>query len=858
VDSRGLRQAFLDFFTERGHTPVPSAPLVSPDPTVMFTIAGMVPFKSYFLAEEPAPWPRAASVQRCLRTVDIELVGTTARHLTFFEMLGNFSFGDYFKAEAIRYAWEFLTERLGIDPSRLWSSVHESDEDAYRIWTEEIGLEPARVQPMGDDNFWSMGEVGPCGPSSEIYFDRGQAHGPGGGPARSPGDRYVEIWNLVFMQFNRQADRSLVELPSKNIDTGAGLERILPIVEGVDDVFDTDVLAPLVQRAESLCSRRLSEGGEAEAGLKVMADHARAMAFLVADGVFPSNDGRGYVLRRLVRRAVLRASQLGADGEVTPALVRAVVDTMGPSYPELAAARDTVAEVVAREERSFLATLRHGSALLEEALEGGERRVPGELAFRLHDTYGFPIELTREIAQAAGAEVDVEGFEALMAGQRQRARQASRPAEGEEGAQAYRQLLERHGPTEFVGYEQTSARARVVAVRRAADGRHELFLDRTPFYAEGGGQVGDTGTITTPTGRALVEDTTSPLPGVIRHLARLEGEVSAGQPAEAVVDRQRRDAIRRNHTGTHLLHWALREVLGSHVKQQGSLVAPDRLRFDFSHFAPVSPEELRQIERLVNEKVISDEPVRTHRVPRQEADRMGAIAFFGDKYGEVVRVVEAGSGSVELCGGTHVSALGMIGPFQVVSEGSIGANTRRIEAVTGEAALERIWSLEDTLERAAGLARSEPAELPRALERMLARQRQLEQELKAARGGQAQAQAAGLAARADSSGLVVERVDGLDQAGLRDLAVQVRAQPGVKAVVLAGSPDGRRVALVAAVPKGSELIAADLLRPAAQAVGGGVGRGADLAVSGGPDVGGIERALEAVRRRLAPADGASR
>ena len=655
-----LRAAFTRYFTERGHASVPSASLIPHDPSVLFTIAGMVPFKPFFVGDEVPPWPRATSVQKCFRTVDIDVVGSTLRHCTFFEMLGNFSFGDYFKDEAIPFAWELVTEVLGIDGDRLWITVHETDDQAEQIWIDAVGVPADRVQRLGEDNFWKMGDTGPCGPSSEIFFDKGVAYGADGGPAFGGPERFVEIWNLVFMQYNRTVDGVLEPLPRPSIDTGAGLERILPVLQGVDSIFATDLFVPMIERAQILTGHTYGEDEHADVGLRILADHGRAMAMLVADGVLPANEGRGYVLRRIIRRAVRRARQLGVDEPFTPQLVDSAVAILGAAYPTLAEQHHLIADVVAREEEGFLRTLATGSTILEEELAGGAQSVSGDLAFRLHDTYGFPVELTVEIAEEAGVQVDIEAFEAAMDRQRTLARAAARAGRTAAGEQAYRSVLDTEGQTVFVGQRPDgySAPARVVAVLEDEDPEHagqaEIFLDRTPFYAEGGGQVGDTGTIVTETGTALVYDTVSALPGLTSHRARVTGELFAGQDALATIDGVRRDALRRNHTGTHLLHAALRTVLGDHVRQQGSLVAPDRLRFDFSHHGSVAPEELATVAALANADVLTDADVIVEETTRAQAEAMGALAFFGDKYGERVRVVRAGPHSIELCGGTHV------------------------------------------------------------------------------------------------------------------------------------------------------------------------------------------------------------
>jgi len=870
MQAERLRRAFTEFFVERGHTALAPATLVPNDPTVLFTIAGMVQFKPYFLGEAPAPHLRATTIQPCLRTTDIEIVGTTERHCTFFEMLGNFSFGDYFKDQAIPWAYEFVTEVLGFELDRLWVTVHESDDEAAEIWPSTTPIPAERVQRLGEDNFWQMGDVGPCGPCSEIFLERRPELGAGAGPANDPSDRYIEFWNLVFMQSERWADGTMTPLPKRNIDTGAGLDRLLVILQGVPNVQAIDAVAPIVWTAERLTGRRLSEAGAVETGLRVIGDHSRAFTFLVADGVFPSNEGRGYVLRRLIRRAVLRANQLGSRDLVVPDLIDSVVATMGGAYPKLVSDAERIKKVAVHEEEAFLRTLRQGTALLETELEKGAATIPGDVAFRLHDTYGFPYELTVEISEERGVGVEAEGFEAAMAAQRERARQGSKAADvtPEAVAEAWRTLRVTHGATEFLGYSETIADVQIVAVLPSAmpadfanvDGECspegsqllEVFLDRTPFYAEGGGQVGDTGEITTPTGRLRVIDTTAVVEGLTRHLGYLiDGVIETGE-ATAVVDAERRDAIRRNHTGTHLLHWALREVLGDHVRQQGSLVAADRLRFDFSHFGPVTPAEIARIEDLVNAEVLGDSPVSTDISSREEAEAGGAIAFFGEKYGDRVRVVHAGHASVELCGGTHVAALGMIGPMRVVSERSIGSNTRRIEAMTGTATLSMMRAADQALSETAELLQATPSEVPVAAERLLSRQRALEDELRGLRTAQLGVDAAMLAEEAaGNGGIVVARRDGLDANALRDLALSVRDRPGVRAVGLAGLAGQDRVALVVASQADSGVDARTVAAEAAKAVGGGGGGSPELATAGGKLAAGIPEALDRLRALLA-------
>jgi alanyl-tRNA synthetase len=860
MDANRLRRAFTDFFAARAHVAVPSAGLIPHDPRApLFTNAGMNQFIPYFLGEEVPPYRRATTVQKCARIRgkhdDIEVVGRTTRHLTFFEMLGNFSFGDYFKPDAIPFAWELLTGALGLDGDRLWITVFTDDDDAADIWRQAVGVPADRIQRMGEDNFWEMGDTGPCGPCSEIYFDRGPEWGAEGGPAGGGGEeRYVEIWNLVFMQYDRQVDGSLVDLPRPNIDTGAGLERVLTVLQHVPSVWETDVLRPIIARAEGLCGRRYGDDAEVDVSLRILADHARSMSFLISDGVFPSNEDRGYVLRRLIRRAVRQAYRLGVERPVTPELVAATVEVMGDAYPDLAANGAFVADVAGREEQRFRATLRSGLQLLEGELGGGSRSISGDVAFRLHDTHGFPIELTRELAAERGVDLDEAGFEAAMDDQRRRAREAGRAATGPSAGlvDTYREIVEQFGPTRFVGYTDDRAESRVLSVLTLGEGRVEIFLDSTPFYAEAGGQVGDTGAIVTPTGRARVIDTTYALPGLHRHLAEVTGTVTPGQMAQATIDLARRESIRRNHTGTHLLHWALRQVLGRHVKQQGSLVAPDRLRFDFTHYHPMTAAEKADVEDLVNSRILADEPVTVEQLPRSQADRMGAIAFFEEKYGEVVRVVHAGEQSVELCGGTHVDRLGMIGPVEIVSEGSIGSNIRRLEATTGTATLERLRRAQTTLSEAAGLLKSTPEELTTAIERRLADLRAAEERARAAERAALGDVARRLAEEAAADGgAVVARRDGMAPEALRELALQIRNHAGVRAVVLGGSPREGQVTLVAAVVKGEALTAPGLIGEAARTVGGGGGgKNPELAMAGGRDPGRLDEALAGVRKVL--------
>src|SRR5579863_2840370 len=858
IDGDRLRAEFTRFFVERGHVALPPASLVPNDPTVMFTIAGMVQFKPYFTGEEPPPVSRATTIQPVFRTVDIEIIGTTARHTTLFEMLGNFSFGDYFKEGAIPYAWQFVTEVLGFDPEQLWITVHECDQEAAAIWQEAVGVPAERIQEMGEDNFWNMGETGPCGPSSEIYFDRGDRYGKGGGPSNDSSDRYSEIWNLVFMQYERAADGTLSDLPKKNIDTGAGLERILTLLQGVESVFETDVILPIVDAAASVTKVARGRDERTDVALKILADHARAMTFLISDGVVPSNEGRGYVLRRVIRRAALRAQQLGVGEIVLPDLAEATVATLGSAYPRLERDISFVETVVAHEEEAFRRTLRAGSQLIETELEKSGGVLAGDVAFKLHDTYGFPIDLTVEVAAERGVDVDRAGFDQAMDAQRRRGRADARratSANGEGGK--WREVLTDNGPTEFVGYSDLAVEARILAIEHRGDaaafvnvdgdrppegaGLVDVVLDRTPFYAEGGGQVGDTGTIRTPRGVLRVLDTTSS-DGVTVHIGYVEeGEIRQGEPAVAAIDVDRRESIRRNHTATHLLHSALRTVLGEHVKQQGSLVAPDHLRFDFSHFAAVTKDELERIEQIVSSAILENVPVNVFETSRTEAESLGAIAFFGEKYGEVVRVVEASPDSVELCGGTHVSALGSIGPFRILSESSIGANTRRIEATTGTRSIEEIRQMTAILERAATALHAAPNEVPEAVDRLVEREHSLEDELKRLRTMSLKDEAKELASLSDDGRLVARR-DGVDPATLRELALAVRSN-GVGTVALIGAVDDERVVIVVASTKESGIDAREVASRAARLVGGGGGGSPELATAGGREVAAIESAL---------------
>ena len=864
MDSNQIRQSFTSFFADRGHTVRASGSLIPADPTLLITNSGMVPFKPYFLGDEKAPWPRATSVQKCVRTVDIDIIGSTQRHLSFFEMMGNFSFGDYFKEDAIRWGYEFSTEVLGLDAERLWYTVHETDEEAAQIWIDGVGVPPDRVQRGGHDNFWQMGVPGPCGPSSEIFWDRGPEFGDSGGPLEGGEDRYVEFWNLVFMQNIQDKPYQVIgDLPAKSIDTGLGLDRIAAILQDVKSVFDIDTTHHVRDAASAYTGLTYGESEDTDVSLRILSDHGRSVTFLIGDGVVPSNEGRGYILRRLLRRAVRHAWLHGGEGLVMPRLVDATIEVMKGGYPELETKHDFIHEVVTREEEGFRRTLESGHRLLDGELAGEDTvSLSGETAFKLHDTFGFPIELTREIASERGIDVDIEGFEREMSAQRERARAAWKGVDLVAAENFYRVVLDETGLTEFVGYDHDRATGLVLsmtsegeAVERADEGRRiEIFLDRTPFYGESGGQVGDTGVIETETGTAVVEDTHHAVQGLLGHLVRVtSGTISVGQTATAAIDSPRRDSIRRSHTGTHVLHWALRDVLGKHATQAGSLVEDGRLRFDFSHFSKVAPEELAEIEAEVNTRLIDNRPVTTSVTSKEEATDMGAMAFFGDKYGEVVRVVRVGDFSIELCGGTHTASAGEVGPLVIVSESSIGSNLRRVEALTGMAAYDHLVHVRSALDDTGRLLRVPAAEVLGRVGTLLEKVAGLEEQLESVRTqgiGDVAVELAGRAANVGERAYVVESVDNLNGNELRRLALGVRDGIDGPAVVVLGSVHSGKGALVGVVtPDLVEvgLSAADLIRPGAEVLGGGGSRDPELAQAGGPKGGNLVEALDLVR-----------
>jgi len=864
MDSQQVRQAFIDFFVERDHLLRPSASLIPVDPTLLLNNAGMVPFKPYFLGEQTPPAPRVVSIQKCVRTIDIDIIGTTQRHLSFFEMMGNFSFGDYFKERAIPWAYEFVTERLGLDPERLWYTVYKTDEEAREIWIDTVGIPPEKVQYGEADNFWQMGIPGPCGPCSEIFFDKGPAYGREGGPIDGDEDRYVEIWNLVFMQNIQDEPYHVIgDLPAKNIDTGMGLERTAGVLQGVDSVFDIDGLKSIREDAAAVMGVAYGSSEFNDISLRILADHARTIATLIGDGVVPSNDGRGYVLRRVLRRAVRRAWQLGAKRElITPVLVDSAIKMLGEAFPELTAKKEAILSVVIREEERFRRTLASGLELLETEISnlGPEQTISGATAFKLHDTYGFPIELTTEIAQERGVSIYREGFDEEMGRQRHRARKAWRGGDEAANAEFYRAVLDETGLTTFIGYEHETGVGRVLAIarngeliERADEGMEvEIFVDATPFYAEAGGQVGDSGTIVTATGEIEVGDTRHALAGLHGHRSKVKsGFISVGQEAELTIDSPRREKIRKSHTGTHVLHWALRRVLGEHAQQAGSLVEPGRLRFDFSHHTGVGSSELAEIESLANTRLIENGEVTTAITSKEEAERQGALAFFGDKYGDTVRLVKIGQFSVELCGGTHTHTSGQVGPLVVTSESSIGSNIRRVEALTGETAYDQMTEWRDGLTDASRLLRTSPSEVPQRVKALLGRVSELQGHLDAFRQRDRDSLAAHLAGEADTFGshrLVVSAQPDLNPEQLRLLAMSIRDRIG-SGVVVVGSDIGGKGSLVGTVSRDlvdEGLSAADLIAGGAKLMGGGGSRDPVLSQAGGPDGSQLARALENV------------
>lgn len=863
MKSAEIREAFLRFFEEQGHTRVASSSLIpNNDPTLLFTNAGMNQFKDCFLGAEKRAYTRAVSSQKCVRAGgkhnDLENVGYTARHHTFFEMLGNFSFGDYFKRDAITFAWTFLTSEkwLNLPKEKLWVTVYATDDEAYDIWTKEVGVPAERMVRIGDnkgapyasDNFWTMGDTGPCGPCTEIFYD----HGPDiwGGPPGSPeedGDRYIEIWNNVFMQFNRTADGVLHPLPAPSVDTGMGLERVSAVLQHVHSNYEIDLFQNLLAAA----AKAIGCSNDGQASLKVVADHIRSCGFLIADGVLPSNEGRGYVLRRIIRRACRHGNKLGAKGSFFYQIVAALVAEMGEAFPELTSQQAHIERVLKAEEEQFAKTLEQGLRILEQDLAQLQGAVvPGDVVFKLYDTYGFPMDLTADIARERELTIDEAGFEREMDAQRERARSAS--AFGMD----YNSLVKVDSATEFLGYDATEGQGKIIALYEDGQSVDQLgvgeqgvvVLDRTPFYAESGGQVGDSGYLQAGAARFDVRDTTKTGGAFLHHGVVTSGALLIGAPVEAKVDADVQHATSLNHSATHLLHEALRQVLGEHVQQKGSLVDSQRLRFDFSHFEAVKPEQLKQLEDIVNREVRKNTPVETELTDIETAKAKGAMALFGEKYGDTVRVLTMGGDfSVELCGGIHAKRTGDISLFKIISEGGVASGVRRIEAVTGAAALAYLNAAEEQVKEAAQLVKGNRDNLIDKLSAVLERNRQLEKQLE-----QLQAKAAS-AAGDDLSNAAVEvkgakvlaaRLDGQDGKALLALVDQLKNKLG-HAVILLGSEHEGKVVLVAGVTKdlSSQLKAGDLMKQAAAAVGGKGGGRPDMAQGGGVDVAALDKAL---------------
>ncbi len=856
--SAELRETFLKYFESHGHAIVPSSPLVpGNDPTLLFTNSGMVQFKDVFLGTDKRSYNRATTSQRCVRAGgkhnDLENVGYTARHHTFFEMLGNFSFGDYFKKEAIHYAWDFLTNVIGLPAEKLWVTVYADDDEAADIWLEDIKVDPERFTRIGtSDNFWSMGDTGPCGPCSEIFYD----HGPEieGGPPGTPeedGDRYIEIWNLVFMQYNRDAAGNMEPLPRPSVDTGMGLERLAAILQDVHNNYDIDLFQSLISAAAKLTGT----GNLEDKSLRVIADHIRSCAFLIVDGVLPSNEGRGYVLRRIVRRAARHGHQLGCREPFFYKLVAALDQEMGDAYPELRKHRGHVERVLQKEEQRFAETLEQGMRILEDAIGSMQGdTIDGKTAFKLYDTYGFPVDLTADVAREKGLAVDQDGFDVEMEAQRSRARASSQfSAVGEDFK------LDDYAATEFLGYEKPSADASVIAILQNDATLDQLengdqaivVLDRTPFYGESGGQVGDIGTIAIGDETVFKVNDTQKQGEVFLHIGSLQhGELSAGDKVATHIDEDYRRAVMLNHSATHLMHAALRQVLGEHVQQKGSLVDADKLRFDFSHYQPVEPEQIAEIETLVNNQIRGNLETRAELMDMEAAKNSGAVALFGEKYGDVVRVLKIGSDSIELCGGTHVPRAGDIGLFKIVFETGIASGIRRIEAVTGAAAIRRFIDSEARLDTAAQKLKASRDDLLPRIEQLQATNRTLEKQIEALKSKMASQTGGDLASQAqDVAGVKVLAVqlDGANVKTLRETVDQLKNKLGAAAVVLACSEDGK-VSIIAGVTKAeSERIrAGDLANLVAEQCGGRGGGRPDMAQAGGNQPENLTAALESV------------
>jgi alanyl-tRNA synthetase len=861
-----IRRQFLEYFQSRGHQIVRSSSLVPrDDPTLLFTNAGMVQFKRVFLGEEKRGYNRATTSQKCVRAGgkhnDLENVGYTARHHTFFEMLGNFSFGEYFKEKAIEYGWDLLTNGYGFPEDKLWVSIYLDDEEAHDIWENRIGVPPEKILRFDEkDNFWAMGDTGPCGPCSEVHYDRGPEHGCGRSDCAvgCECDRWLEIWNLVFMQFNRDASGKMEPLPKPSIDTGMGLERVVSIIQDAPTNYDIDLMIPIMEKAESLSGRGRGDSFESDVAMKVIADHSRAAAFLIGDGVLPSNEGRGYVLRRIMRRAIRYGRNIGLTRPFLHETAQVVFDIMRPAYPELSDNAAFIENVIKNEELRFTETLDHGLRLLTDSLEDirakGDKTVPGDLIFKLYDTFGFPVDIVRDVVRDMDMSLDMDGFDENMARQREKSRSV---AAFSGITEAYKTLSASGVKPEFLGYETTSCDAEVLLVVRdgnevpegVAGDEIEVVTDRTPFYGESGGQIGDVGTISAGESRMAVTDTVKDPAGLTIHRGKvLSGTLKKGDTVTLAVDRDRRGATALNHTATHLLHYALRRALGDHVKQAGSLVAPDRLRFDFSHFSQIEPETLKEIETLVNERIRQNVPVDIAEMDAEEAFQSGATALFEEKYGDRVRVITLDDFSKELCGGTHTSATGNIGLFRIISETSVAAGVRRIEALTGAKALEHAQKETALLHQAAGMLKERPEALTGRIEKMVANQRALEKEierLKAKMATMSVGEAKDEYRTANGVKVLTKVVEVDRPAALRDLADKLKTRIGSGVVVLGATSEGKAMLIVAVTKDLTDRFhAGKIVKEAAAVVGGGGGGRPDMAQAGGPDPRQLDAALE--------------
>ncbi len=871
MKSSEIRKRFLAFFQERGHAVFPSSSLVPDDPTLLLTPAGMVQFKPVFQGEMKPTHIRITTCQKCVRTSDIERVGHTARHLTFFEMLGNFSFGDYYKREAIAWAWEFLTQNLKLDPGRMWITVFEDDDESFEIWRDEIGIPEARIVRMGEeDNFWSAGPTGPCGPCSELVYDLGEDRSCGRPDCgiHCDCDRFLEVWNLVFMEYNRNEKGDLEPLPKRNIDTGLGLERVASVLQDVPTNFETNLLKPIVDKTINLSGIRYGKDKKSDISVKIIADHVRAITFLIGDGVLPSNEGRGYILRRLIRRAVRHGRLLGIERSFLPALVQMVVESMKDAYPEIKESQEFIIRIAAGEEERFSQTLKSGlsilSGVIQEAKSKGMNQIGGDIVFQLYDTYGFPLELTREIAEEDGFSVDEREFDELMEEQRRKARAAWRDRVAKP-KEVYAQVFDQYGKGEFVGYSLESVETTIqaiirgnVVVHRAKEGDEiEVVLKKTPFYAEMGGQVGDKGCIEASSGTVEIVDTQSPFPDLYVHVGKVvKGTICLGQKAKATIDLKRRTEICRNHTATHLLHWALRTVLGKHVKQAGSLVDHDRLRFDFTHFTALSDEEIWRVEKLINDKVFEGHSVKCYITSFQFAKDIGAIALFGEKYGEFVRVVEIGNFSKELCGGIHVANTSQVGLVKIVSEGSIGTNLRRVEALTASRALDYIHGREEILEETTNLLKvGTIPEIPERITSILATLKEREREIESFEIQLIKHQVDTLLAstrEVNGVRVLIRAIEAKDMESLRRFVDVLRERVKSGIMVLGASHGGKAMLIAAATPNlvANGFHAGDLLKEIAPLVGGGGGGRADLAQAGGRKPENISQALDKALRYI--------